>query len=155
MTAALSILRLIHTAEDIDMFNKTAMTPATVSPPVGPYSHSYAIDSGGTRTIYVAGQCGTLPDGSIVGDNDMLAQSHQALLNIERILEANGASFSDVVKTTTYVTDMKRRADVSRARATFLATPPPPSTLVEVSGLTDPDYLVEIEVIAAIAVPRD
>lgn len=137
------------------MFNKIAMTPDTVSAPVGPYSHSYAIDSGNTRTIYIAGQCGTLLDGSIAGEDDMFAQTHQTLLNIEKILESNGASFADVIKTTTYLTDMGRRAEVSRARAAFLPTPPPPSTLIEVSQLIDPSYLIEIEVIAAIAITRD
>ena len=136
------------------MLNKIAMTPDSVSAPVGPYSHSYAVDSGNTRMIYVAGQCGTLPDGSIIGDNDMFAQTCQTLLNIEKILQANGASFADVIKTTTYLTDIERRADVSRARAAFLPTPPPPSTLIEVSRLIDPDYLIEIEVVAAIAIPR-
>jgi len=135
------------------MFNKHALTPDTVSAPVGPYSHSYAVDSGTTRTIYVAGQCGTLLDGSIVGDNDMYAQTHQTLLNIQHILAANGATFADVIKTTTYLTDIERRADVSKARAGFLPTPPPPSTLIEVSRLIDPDYLIEIEVVAVIEVP--
>jgi enamine deaminase RidA (YjgF/YER057c/UK114 family) len=135
------------------MFNKQALTPDTVSAPVGPYSHSYAVDSGRTRTIYLAGQCGTLRDGSIVGDNDMYAQTRQTLLNIEKILAAHGATFADVIKTTTYLTDMERRAEVSRARASFLPTPPPPSTLIEVSRLIDPDYLIEIEVVAVIEVP--
>lgn len=136
------------------MLNKIALTPETVSAPVGPYSHSYAIDSGTTRMIYVAGQCGTLADGSIAGDNDMFAQTHQMLLNIESILRANGASFADVIKTTTYLTDMERRSEVSLARKPFLPTPAPPSTLIEVSRLIDPDYLIEMEVVAAIEIPQ-
>jgi len=135
------------------MFNKHALTPNTVSAPVGPYSHSYAVDSGRTRTIYLAGQCGTLQDGSIAGDNDMFEQTRQTLLNIEKILAAHGATFGDVIKTTTYVTDIDRRGEVSLARASFLPTPPPPSTLIEVSRLVDPNYLIEIEVVAVIEVP--
>ena len=137
------------------MFRKHALTPATVSAPIGPYSHSYAIEIGDVRLIFVAGQCGTLPDGKIAGDNDMFAQAHQTLVNIEAILEANGASFADVVKSTTFLTDIERRADVTKARANFLPSPPPPSTLIEVPRLIDPEYLIEMEVIAALRIERD
>jgi 2-iminobutanoate/2-iminopropanoate deaminase len=136
------------------MLRKQALTPHNVSKPVGPYSHSYAIDFGGTKMIFVAGQCGTAPDGSIVGENDMFAQARQTLLNIQVILEANGASFADVIKTTTYLTDISRRSDVSRAREPFLAQPPPPSTLIEVPKLVDARYLIEMEVIAALPSER-
>lgn len=137
------------------MFRKQALTPSTVSAPIGPYSHSYSFDAGDTRVVFVAGQCGTLPDGSIAGENDMYEQARQTLINIEKILEANGATFSDVVKTTTFLTDVDRRADVSRARESFLPSPPPPSTLIEVSRLIDPEYLIEMEVVAVVSISRD
>ncbi len=133
---------------------KTALTLETVAPPVGPYSHSYAVEMGDTRLIFLAGQYGTDKTGQLVGKGDMFAQSHQTLLNIQLVLEANGASFADVVKTTTYLTDMSLRAEVTRARTSFLPSPPPPSTLVEVSKLCDPDFLVEIEVIAVVPMKR-
>lgn len=135
------------------MFQKTALTPTTVSAPVGPYSHSYSVDIGGTRLLFMAGQCGTLQDGSIAGDNDMFAQTHQTLVNIQNILAANGASFADVVKVTTFLTDMERRSEVSKAREGFLPSPPPPSTLIEVPRLIDTKYLIEMEVVAAFPVP--
>ena len=130
---------------------KSATTPDNIAAPVGPYSHSYSISVAGARIIFTSGQCGVDSDGNVVGDNDMYAQTRQTLLNIEEVLKANGASFDDVIKTTTYVTDISRRADVSRARADFLPDPLPTSTFIEVSNLVEPDYLVEIEVIAVIA----
>ncbi|MEO1199301.1 MAG: RidA family protein [Pseudomonadota bacterium] len=129
---------------------KTALTLDTVAPPVGPYSHSYSIDIGNVKLIFLAGQYGTDVHGEVVGKGDMFAQTHQMLLNIQEVLHANGADFADVVKATTYLTDMSRRAEVTRARASFLPTPPPPSTLIEVPKLCDPDFLVEMEVIAVV-----
>jgi len=129
---------------------KSASTPGTVSAPVGPYSHSYSISVGGARIIFTSGQYGVDPQGKVVGDNDMYAQTRQTLLNLEDVLKAQGASFEDVIKTTTYVTDISRRQEVTRARADFLPDPLPTSTLIEVSKLVEPEYLIEIEVIAVV-----
>jgi len=132
---------------------KRALTLENIAPPVGPYSHSYAVDVGDARLIFLAGQFGTDEDGNLVGKGDMFAQARQMLKNIQEVLRANDADFGDVVKTTTYLTDIAQRSEVTRARAEFLPTPPPPSTLLEVPLLCDPDFLIEMEVIAV--VPRD
>jgi 2-iminobutanoate/2-iminopropanoate deaminase len=132
------------------MFQKSASTPGSIAKPVGPYSHAWKVRAGDTNIIFVAGQVGVDHNGEVVGKNDMRAQTRQTLYNLQVILAENGASFRDVVKMNTYVTDINLRHEVSEARAEFLHQPYPISTYLEVSKLIDPDWLIEIECVAVI-----
>jgi len=115
------------------------------------YSHTVVASSG--RTVYIAGQVPTDTDGKLVGGNDLAAQTTQAMQNVGTALAAAGASYENIVKLTTYVVNYKPedRAVVGKARGAFLTKgPPPASTLVGVSALALPGWLVEIEAIAVI-----
>jgi len=111
---------------------------------------SQVVTACGRRTIYTAGQVSIDARGAPVGAGDLAAQAAQALRNVGLALAAAGASYSDVVKITTYVVNYKpeHRAVISKARASFFPSEKPPaSTLVGVAALAMPEWLVEIELL--------
>jgi enamine deaminase RidA (YjgF/YER057c/UK114 family) len=105
----------------------------------------------GTRIVHTAGQVSIDERGELIGAGDYAAQTAQVMRNIGLALTAAGASYADIVKITTYVVNYKPelRAVIGKARAPFFANrQPPASTLVGVSALALPEWLVEIEAIA-------
>jgi enamine deaminase RidA (YjgF/YER057c/UK114 family) len=114
---------------------------------------SQVVVAAGKRTIYTAGQVSIDERGNLVGADDLAAQTEQVMRNVGLALAAAGASFADIVKITTYVVNYKpeHRAIIGRARMPFFAKrPPPASTLVGVSALALPEWLVEIEAVAVV-----
>ena len=114
---------------------------------------SQVVVASGTRTIYIAGQVSIDALGGLVGAGDLAAQTQQVMRNVGLALAAAGANFSDIVKITTYVVNyrLEHRAVIGMARAPFFAgNPPPASTLVGVSSLALPEWLIEIEAIAVL-----
>ena len=110
------------------------------------YSHVVAVE--GRRMIFIAGQLARDRDGNIVGKGDMRAQIRQVGENLRTAMAAAGATLKDLVKTTTFVTDIDeffRHADV---RMEYFGPALPTSTTVEVRRLAHPDLLVEVEAIA-------
>jgi len=110
------------------------------------YSHVVVVQPG--TQVFVAGQLARDAKGKLVGKGDMRAQIRQVGENIKAALAAAGCTLADIVKTTTYVTDLDEffkhvdvRMDYFRAL--------PTSTTIQVSRLAHPDFLVEIEVVAA------
>ncbi|HEV2303234.1 MAG TPA: RidA family protein [Stellaceae bacterium] len=113
------------------------------------YSHVVTA-AGGGKQIYVAGQLARDKEGNCVGKGDMGAQIEQVGKNIEACLEAAGASLSDIVKTTTFVTDIEEFFKHTEVRMRYLGPALPTSTTVEVRRLAGPDFMVEIEAIAVV-----
>ena len=100
--------------------------------------------------VSVAGTTATGDDGSIVGKGDMYAQAAQVLKNIGHALEQCGASFADVVRTRTFVTDISLWQEAGRAHGEVFRDVRPAATMVEVTKLISPDMLIEIEVDAVL-----
>jgi enamine deaminase RidA (YjgF/YER057c/UK114 family) len=95
--------------------------------------------------VYVSGTTATNENGQLVGIGDAYAQTVQALKNIERALNRAGAKMSDVVRTRIFVTNISEWENIGKAHGEFFREIRPASTMAEVSGLVNPDMLVEIE----------
>lgn len=128
---------------------KTYNNPDTVATPPGPFSHVARVELGEGTLLFVSGQAPIDRDLTLVGTGDIDAQAEQVFRNIRAVLEANGATMSDVVTTTTYLTDISHGGRVNEARARHFADTAPASSMVEVSALGLAGMLVEIEVVAA------
>jgi enamine deaminase RidA (YjgF/YER057c/UK114 family) len=119
----------------------TANNPPTVRAPTG-YTHSMLIE-GEQRRLIVSGQVGVMQDGSVPNTGE--GQIVQALANLRAVLEANEMGITNIVKTTVFLTDRSLLASFRAARDAVYGGHAPCSTLLFVSGLADPRFMVEIE----------
>lgn len=125
------------------------LNPPTMAPPLGAYSHGVAVEKG-FRWIFVSGQLGIAPEGTLAEGAE--AQADQAWSNVLRVLASGGMGVADLVKVTTFVVDRELIPAVRVARQKHLPGPDfPASTFVIVTGLAKPEFLVEIEAVAASA----
>lgn len=130
---------------------KSVDNPAAVPAPAGRYSHVSRLDFSSGALILLSGQVSVDENNDIVGVGDVAAQTERVFELIGVILQAQGASFSDVVNIRTYLTDISRLAEYASVRRKYITTSEPPtSTTVEVSALFKPEAMVEVEVIAAV-----
>ncbi len=125
---------------------KEVIKTTEVAPPGGAYSH--AVRAG--NLLFIAGQVARDKDGRSVGLGDAEAQADQAMKNIGVLLEAAGTTWDNVVKLNVFLTDMRYREAVGRARRKYMREPFPASTSVQVVALADPELLVEIEATAVL-----
>lgn len=102
------------------------------------------------NTVYVRGQVGTDFDGNLVGLGDPAAQTEQAMKNVKQLLEEAGSDMSHVVKTTTYITDPRFREAVYGVTGKWFKGVYPISTGLVVQALAQPEWLMEIDIIAVI-----
>lgn len=100
--------------------------------------------------LFLSGQVAYTADGSPAHRGDFKAQARGAYQAIKDLVESQGGTLANVVKLTTYVTDMRYRVDLPPIREEFFGKKGPASTLVEISALAHPDWMIEIEAIAVI-----
>jgi enamine deaminase RidA (YjgF/YER057c/UK114 family) len=134
--------------------NVTASIVRSNPPDLGtPPGYSQIVDVTASRVIFVSGQTALDRDGNLIGKDDFEAQAAQVFSNLALALKGCKCDPSNLVKLTVYLTDMENLASYRKARNRFFAsvTPPPAPavTLVEVSRLYGPDFMIEIEAIAA------
>jgi reactive intermediate/imine deaminase len=127
--------------------NVEYLNPPALSVPTG-YTHVVQVHGG--RTIYIAGQVAFDQSGKVVGKGDFAAQATQVFENLKSALAAGGATFDNLVKLTTFVTDMSRMQTLRSIRAKYYGKNAPASTLVQITKLANDDLMIEIEAIAVV-----
>ena len=126
------------------------LNPDAVHPPVGTYSHAVRVETGEATWVYLSGQVALDAEGNLVAPNDLRAQTEQVFENLKAILDANGATFDDVVKITTFLTTLDDLDGMREVRARYLPEEPPASTAVQISALVLPGAVIEIEAVAVV-----
>jgi len=130
---------------------KEIFSPATLPPPVG-YSHIAKVNKG--TLIYLAGQVSSDASGKLVGEGNFEAQAEQVFANVKIAVEAAGGTMADIVKMNIYLVAEVGQDEVPKMRAIrdryVNKEKPPASTLVVVTRLARPGWLLEIEAIAAL-----
>lgn len=125
------------------------MNPSALSRP-GTYSHLAIVPAG--QQIHLSGQVALDANGNLVGPGDLSAQATQVFANVAAAIAAADLPITAIFKLTLYVVDLTaERANLVRAARTacFGAGPYPAATMVGVSALVEPDFLIEVEAIAS------
>jgi 2-iminobutanoate/2-iminopropanoate deaminase len=120
--------------------------PAAIRRPFARYSHAIEVPAG-ARLVFCSGQLGIDPDESIPPSVE--DQTARCFENIAAILGEAGLSMADVVRINAYVTSREHMKGYMAVRDRYTGDPPPASTLMIVGGFTRPEFLVEVEVVAA------
>lgn len=127
----------------------TRTNPKTISRPFTNYAHVVTVE-GAKKLVFCAGQVAADVDGNVLPPDDFDAQTKMVMKNLKNALDAGGAKLSDVTKVTIYICNPH---DVPKARAILLdyfGKHPPGSTLCILRGLANPNFLLEVEAIAAV-----
>lgn len=121
--------------------------PSVFDPPT--YTQGVKV-TGAQTLLFLSGQVAYDTDGGVKHAGDFKAQTRAAFQALKDLVEAAGGDLSSIVKLNTYITNMMYRNDLAIVRQEFFPDGSPASTLCEVSALAHPDWLVEIEAIAAL-----
>jgi 2-iminobutanoate/2-iminopropanoate deaminase len=116
--------------------------------PVANYKMGTRMEGG--RLLYVSGQVAWDASGNIVGKGDVVAQARQTFQNLRGVLQAAGGDLGNLMKITTYITRAEDVAAVGKARSEVFQGELPASTLIIVKSLFHPDFLIEVEGVAAV-----
>lgn len=110
------------------------------------YSRAVRVD----KIVEVTGTVAVDDDGTVVGKEDPYEQTKFIIRKIEKVLHRAGATLNDVVRTRMFVTDISKWELYGKAHGESFGTIKPCTTMIEVSRLISPDYLIEIEATAIV-----
>jgi 2-iminobutanoate/2-iminopropanoate deaminase len=126
----------IHTSKTLD--------------PAGHFSQAVMIPTKGVM-VFISGMTARRPDGKLAGIGDVEAQTRQVCENLRSAMEAAGGTLDDVCRVDVYLRNIGDSERVNKVRREFFRPPAPASTLVEVSKLASPQFLVMMNAIAVVA----
>ncbi|MBO6718674.1 MAG: RidA family protein [Rhizobiaceae bacterium] len=122
------------------------LVPDTIHPPFSAYSHGALVEAP-ARIVFCSGQLGVAADGTI--PPDCAGQTKLCFDNIRGVLREAGMDLANIVRINAYVTGREHLSDYMKVRNALFSDPLPASTLMIVSGFARPEFVVEIEAVAA------
>jgi reactive intermediate/imine deaminase len=120
-----------------------------VREPVGHFSQAIEIDAKG-KLVFISGMTARRADGSIAAVGDIEGQTRQVCENIKAAVEAAGGTMDDICRVDVYVRNIEHFDRIHKVRREYFKSPAPASTMVEVTKMVSPDYLIEISAIAVV-----
>jgi 2-iminobutanoate/2-iminopropanoate deaminase len=120
-----------------------------VREPAGHFSQAIEIDAKG-KLVFISGMTARRADGSIAAVGDIEGQTRQVCENIKAAVEAAGGTMDDICRVDVYVRNIEHFDRIHKVRREYFKSPAPASTMVEVSKMVSPDYLIEISAIAVV-----
>jgi reactive intermediate/imine deaminase len=118
--------------------------------PSGHFAQAIEIEAKG-RLVFISGMVAKGADGKVVGAGDIEAQTRQVCENLKSAVEEAGGSLDDVCRVDVYVRNMEHFDAIHKVRREYFKAPAPASTMVEVTRMVHPDYLIEINAIAVLS----
>jgi enamine deaminase RidA (YjgF/YER057c/UK114 family) len=128
---------------------KHEVTSDAIRKPSGHFSQATVVEAKG-RIVFVSDMTARRPDGTIAGIGDIAAQTRQVCENIKSAMESAGGTLDHVCRVDVYVRNMEHFDAIHAVRREYFKPPLPASTMVEITKMTSPDYLIEINAIAVI-----
>src|SRR6202521_3042317 len=128
---------------------KQQIVSSKLRQPSGHFSHATVAAAQG-RLVFISGMTARRADGSIAGIGDVEAQTRQVCENLKSAIEAAGGTLDDICRVDVYVRNMEHFEQIHKVRREYFRAPAPASTMVEIAKMTSPEYLIEINAIAAI-----
>src|SRR5215468_12700547 len=128
---------------------KREVSSSAIRKPAGVFSQATVIEAKG-RLVFISGMTARRADGTIAGVGDITEQTRQVCENIKAAVEAAGGTMDDICRVDVYVRNMEHFDAIHKVRAQYFKAPLPASTMVEVTKMTSPDYLIEINAIAVV-----
>jgi reactive intermediate/imine deaminase len=120
-----------------------------VREPMGHFSQAIEVDAKG-KLVFISGMTARRADGSIAAIGDIEGQTRQVCENIKAAVEAAGGTMDDICRVDVYVRNIEHFEKIHKVRREYFKSPPPASTMVEVTKMVSPDYLIEINAIAVV-----
>ena len=128
---------------------KKQVQSAKLAQPSGHFSHATITEAKG-RLLFISGMVARRADGTIAGVGDIAAQTRQVCENLKAAVEEAGGTLDDICRVDVYVRNMEHFDVIHQVRRAYFKSPAPASTMVEVTKMTSPDYLIEINAIAVL-----
>ena len=125
------------------------VSTGAVGAPIGHFSQAVAVEGAG-RFVFISGMTARRPDGSVAGIGDVEAQTRQVCENLKSAVEAAGGTLDDICRVDVFVRNIEHFDLIHKVRREYFKAPAPASTMVEVTKMVSPDYLIEISAVAVV-----